>query len=109
MHGDAEPGPDHDPEHHRARRLGLLIGRLPGRLQRLTRWLLAPPQRWLRLPAGILFIIGSLLWVLPVFGLWMLPLGIVLLAEDIPPLRRWTARRLAWIEHHRPHWMGLPR
>jgi hypothetical protein len=34
---------------------------------------------------------------------------VVLLAEDVPPLRRLTDRVLLWIEHHRPHWMGLPR
>jgi hypothetical protein len=33
----------------------------------------------------------------------------VLLAEDVPPVRRGTDRVLAWIEHRRPHWMGLPR
>jgi hypothetical protein len=52
---------------------------------------------------------GGFLSILPIVGLWMLPLGLVLLAEDIPPLRRATNRVLAWIEHRRPHWMGLAR
>ena len=38
----------------------------------------------------------------------MLPLGLVLLAEDFPPVRRGTDTVLAWIERRRPHWMGLP-
>jgi hypothetical protein len=38
----------------------------------------------------------------------MLPLGLVLLAEDVTPVRRATDRVLAWIERRRPHWMGLP-
>jgi len=96
-------------DRHRERRLGLLIRRLPQRLQTTIHWLRRPEARHVRFPAGVLFILGSFLWILPVFGLWMLPLGIVLLAEDIPPLRRWTGRRLEWIEHRRPHWLALHR
>jgi hypothetical protein len=46
---------------------------------------------------------------LPFLGLWFLPLVGVLLAEDGPPVRHATGRLLAWIEHHKPHWMGLPK
>jgi hypothetical protein len=94
---------------HREWRLERLIRRLPIRLQSAVRWLRQPSARWVRVPAGFLLIAGSFLSILPVFGLWMLPLGVVLLAEDVPPLRRLTDRVLLWIEHHRPHWMGLPR
>jgi hypothetical protein len=93
----------------RERRLELLCRRLPSRIQRAFRSLRQPSARWLRIPAGILLILGGFLSILPIFGLWMLPLGLVLLAEDIPPLRRATNRALAWIEHRRPHWMGLHR
>jgi hypothetical protein len=58
---------------------------------------------------GLLLIVGGLFSILPILGLWMLPLDLVLLAEDIAPVRRGTDRVLAWIEHRRPHWMGLPR
>jgi hypothetical protein len=38
----------------------------------------------------------SFLAILPVFGLWMLPLGLILLSEDLPIVRRRDARaRLA--------------
>ena len=37
-------------------------------------------------------------------GLWMLPVGLVLLAEDIPAARRMTDRALHWIGRRRPHW-----
>ncbi|MEM7471191.1 MAG: hypothetical protein AAF340_07555 [Pseudomonadota bacterium] len=40
-----------------------------------------------RLPLAILFIIGGILSFLPVLGLWMLPLGLLLLAVDLPLLR----------------------
>jgi hypothetical protein len=33
-----------------------------------------------------------------VLGLWMLPLGLVLIAQDIPFLQKPIARMLGWIE-----------
>ncbi len=81
-----------------------LIGRLPKRLRTTTRWLRRPSSRWVRIPAGLLLIGGSLLSILPLFGMWMLPLGLMLLAEDVPPLRRARAGLLEWIERHRPNW-----
>jgi hypothetical protein len=71
------------------------------------RWLRKPAARWLRIPAGLLLIVGGVFAILPVLGLWMPPLGLVLLAEDFPPARRATDSVLAWIERRRPHWMGL--
>jgi len=91
----------------RERGLQLLIRRLPQRLQGVVRWLRQPSARWLRVPSGLLLIVGGVFSILPVLGLWMLPLGLVLLAEDVPPLRRGTDRVLGWIERRRPHWMGL--
>ncbi|MGA9867854.1 MAG: hypothetical protein WBQ75_15615 [Acetobacteraceae bacterium] len=95
-------------DYARERRLALLVGRLPARLQSVIRWLRRPSARWVRIPAGLLLILGSLFSILPILGLWMLPLGLVLLAEDVKPLQRGMGRVLAWIEHRRPHWMGLP-
>ena len=43
---------------------------------------------------GILLVLGGLLGFLPVLGFWMIPLGIGLLALDLPPLRRWIDRWL---------------
>jgi hypothetical protein len=75
-------------------------------MQAITRWLRKPASRWARLPAGILLILGGFLAILPVFGLWMLPLGLMLLADDIPPLRRVRDRALDWLERRRPHWFA---
>ena len=91
-----------DPE----RRLRRLLRRLPSRMQAITRWLRKPASRWARLPAGILLIIGGCLAILPVFGLWMFPLGLMLLADDIPPLRRFRDRALDCLERRRPHWFA---
>jgi hypothetical protein len=43
--------------------------------------------RLVRVPIGILLFLGGFLWFLPVLGLWMLPLGLLLLALDLPMLR----------------------
>jgi hypothetical protein len=43
--------------------------------------------RRIRIPAAVLLILGGLLSILPIFGIWMLPLGLMLLAIDIPVLR----------------------
>jgi len=94
-------------DHHR-RRLFRLIDRLPGRFREWTRWLLRPESRWARIPVAILLIGGGFLGMLPVLGFWMLPLGFLLLAEDLPIVRRGAARLLAWLERRRPHWFSEP-
>jgi len=48
----------------------------------------------LRSIAGLLLIVGGIFGFLPVLGFWMIPLGAVLLALDIPPLRRRLRKRL---------------
>ncbi len=40
-----------------------------------------------RLPIAIFFIFGGILSFLPVLGFWMLPVGLLLLAVDLPLLR----------------------
>lgn len=94
----------HDPEAMREWRIGRLVAHLPRRMQRSVRWLRRPSSRWARIPVGGLFCVGGAFSILPVLGLWMLPVGLVLLAEDVPPLRRMTDRALDWIEQRRPHW-----
>lgn len=87
-------------------RLERLIERLPPRLRGTVRWLRKPSSRWARIPAGLLLSFGGLLWILPFLGLWMLPLGLLLLAEDVPTLHRARARLLERIERRRPHWFA---
>jgi hypothetical protein len=90
-------------------RIERLIGRLPNALQPTIRWLRRPSSRWVRIPAGVLLIGGGILSVLPLLGIWMLPLGLMLLAEDLPPLRRVRDRVLDWIARHRPRWFAEAR
>ena len=60
-------------------------------------WLQKPSSRWVRLPIAILLIVASLFSFLPVLGLWMLPLGLMLLAADVPFLKRPTGLALFWL------------
>jgi hypothetical protein len=70
-------------------------------------------NRWrlVRLPLALILIAGGLVSFLPVLGIWMLPLGLLLLAVDLPCLRgpisvllirsrliirRWTRRWRNW-------------
>src|SRR5262245_37287875 len=93
----------------RDRRLERLIDHLPWRVGSVVRWLRRPSSFWIRMPAGALLICGGLVSFLPIFSLWMLPLGLLLLAEDVPPLRSATSRVLDWIEHRHPQWLAARR
>ncbi len=50
-------------------------------------WLQSGRSRLYRVPIAILLIFGGLASVLPFLGFWMLPLGIMLLALDLPFLQ----------------------
>jgi hypothetical protein len=89
---------------HNERRLERLIDRLPQRVQTTTRWLRRPSLRLVRIPVGVMLVGGGFLGMLPLLGFWMLPLGLMLLAEDMRPLRRARDRVLDWIERRSPHW-----
>lgn len=41
----------------------------------------------LRIPLGIVLVAGGIFSLLPFLGIWMLPLGLLLLAIDLPILR----------------------
>lgn len=56
------------------------------------RWLRHPASRWLRIPVGMLLMLGGVFAILPGLGIWMLPLGLLLLAADVPFLQKPVAR-----------------
>jgi len=87
-------------------RLERLIDRLPRFLRPRVRWLRKPSMIWLRIPAAVLLIAGGLLSFLPILGLWMLPLGAILLSDDFRSLRALRTRVLDWIERRHPSWLG---
>ena len=95
------------PEFLRQRRMALLLVRLPDKTRGWLFWLREPGQKWLRLPTGTLLIMGGFFSFLPVLGLWMLPLGIALLAEDSTLCRKMCAHMLDWMTRRKPHWLGI--
>ncbi len=86
------------------RQLDRFERQLPKRVSRCIRWLREPSSRWVRIPAGFALILGGIFSILPVLGLWMLPLGLLLLAQDLPFLRRPMRRALLWGERRWIRW-----
>jgi len=43
--------------------------------------------RLVRIPVALLLILGGVFSILPLLGIWMLPMGLLLLAVDLPFLR----------------------
>lgn len=73
-------------------------GKLPPRPAQFVGWLRKPSSRPVRIPVAVLLVAGGTLSFLPVLGLWMLPLGLVLFAQDVPVLQAPMARALGWVE-----------
>jgi hypothetical protein len=64
-----------------------VLSRLVPPLRRPLALLRGKGWRLIRLPLALMFIVGGLLSFLPILGVWMLPLGLLLLAIDLPSLR----------------------
>jgi hypothetical protein len=80
--------------------------KLPPRPANFVRWLRKPSSRLVRIPLASLLVVGGVLSFLPILGLWMLPLGLLLIAQDVPFLQKPLARMLGWIERK---WMERQR
>ena len=76
--------------------------RLPSWAARFLAWLWKPGFWWVRLPVGIVLVLGGIAGFLPVLGFWMVPLGLVVVAKDFPPLQPALVRFLDWIESKWP-------
>lgn len=90
----ATGSPDAKTERIIHRRLDRAERHLPGPLAAWLAHLRQPSASWLRVPLGVLFVLGGVFSFLPVLGVWMLPVGLMLLAIDFALLRRPTARMI---------------
>jgi hypothetical protein len=72
--------------------------KLSPRPAKFVAWLRKPSSMLVRIPLAILLIVGGIFSFLPILGLWMLPLGLVLFAQDVPILQTPMAKSLGWIE-----------
>jgi hypothetical protein len=78
--------------------LNVLETDAPERVTRIIRWLRRPASRWKRVPLGILCIIASFFWFLPVVGIEFFPIGLLLIAQDVPFLRSPAGKLLLWLD-----------
>ena len=72
--------------------------RVPVSISRFIRWLRQPSSFVIRLIVALLLILGGIFSFLPILGLWMLPLGLLLIAQDVPFLQKPIVKILAWVE-----------
>jgi hypothetical protein len=80
--------PDFDDEMDR------LQGHMPEWASRNLNRLRRPEAVWVRVPAGVVLAGGGVLSFLPVLSIWMLPVGLALLAVDVPVMQDPLARAL---------------
>ena len=72
--------------------------RVPESVSRFMRWLRKPSSLIVRWLIALLLIVGGVFSFLPVLGLWMLPLGLIFIAQDVPVLQQPLVSALEWIE-----------
>jgi hypothetical protein len=82
----------------------LLEHEVPDRVARLLRWLRQPKVRAVRWTVGVLLIVLSFFSFLPIIGIEFLPIGLMLIAQDVPFLRKPVARVMIWLERK---WVAL--
>ena len=51
-----------------------------------------PQSRILRVGIGGAFVAGGVFSFLPVLGIWMLPVGLIILSQDFPRIRRFRRK-----------------
>jgi|1185.fasta_scaffold445296_1 hypothetical protein len=73
-----------------------LEGQVPETVARMIRRLRHPRAGWVRIPMGVLLVLGGIFSILPGLGIWMLPLGLLLIAYDVPFLRLPVGRFTIW-------------
>lgn len=76
--------------------------RLPAWAAKFVNWLRQPNSRLIRLPLGIVLILAGIVGFLPILGFWMIPLGLMVVAKDLPFLQPALVRFLDWVERKWP-------
>lgn len=89
------------------RQFSILGRKVPGGPRMIDAFLNGRLQR-VRVPLGLLLILGGMLWFLPILGLWMIPLGLLLLAVDIPALQPGVSAAVIRARRLIRLWLGRP-
>jgi hypothetical protein len=77
---------------------------LPNRLARFLYWLRQPSMLLARILVALLLVVGGVFAFLPILGFWMLPLGLIIIAQDLPFLQPPLVRVLQWVERKWGSW-----
>ena len=88
------------------RQLDRLEDALPDQPSTLVAWVRRPSHRYVRIPLAVVLVAGGVFSILPLLGVWMLPLGLMLLAIDVPFLQGPVNRVILWAERL---WMDFKR
>lgn len=69
----------------------------PDWMSRTVCWLHSEESRKYRIPIGLLLIAGGLVGFLPIVGYEFIPVGLLVLAQDIPFLRKPVGKFILWL------------
>jgi len=68
----------------------------------MGKWSVAMPRSRIgRIVIGTVLVIGGLLGFLPVLGFWMVPLGLLVLSQDLRFVRRKRRQLAIWWEYRK--------
>jgi hypothetical protein len=98
--GNAMTGKEGARLHRQFDRIGRAVPATTGFLA----WIRKPSSRIVRIPLGILLILGGIFSFLPILGAWMLPLGLFMLALDLPFLQGPLNRLSFWVQRKWTNW-----
>lgn len=82
--------------------LDRLIDRLPAGVGRAMRKVRSPAAAPYRIPVGVALTVGGVFGFLPVLGFWMAPVGLAVMAQDVPVMRKPTAHLVRAINRKLP-------
>jgi hypothetical protein len=77
---------------------------LPDRVSHAIDWLRNPDSRWIRLLLGLVLIVAGFFGFLPILGFELIPIGLLLIAQDVPFLRKPIGEFTLWLVHK---WVAL--
>jgi hypothetical protein len=77
---------------------------VPNGIARTIRWLRNPKAHLVRIPLGIVLVVLSFFSFLPVIGIEFLPIGLAVIAIDVPFLRKPISAFMLWVMRK---WRGI--
>ena len=77
---------------------------LPRWLCEAVKWLREPHRFAARAIVSVLLVAGGIFSFLPVLGLWMLPLGLIIISQDLVFLQRPLLKSIKWLEQQWTRW-----